>query len=128
MSIFRRARSYPTLAAGPVRVASQPEPSGPTPEEELPNWVMSSVLRFLGPFFQGHGPAAEGFGPAFGYNEAAPRNFVMEIERTCQISIPWNNGPNGAADAAWQAMYRNRALAVRVLDYALGEHAREDHP
>lgn len=45
----------------------------------------------------------------------------MEIERTCQIPIPWQNGPNGAVNAVWQAMCRDRALAVRVLDYALGD-------
>lgn len=122
MSIFRRdtARPHPILAPGAVRVAPRPEPSGPTPEEELPDWVMSSVLRFLGPFFQGQGPAAYGFGPGYGYTDAAPRNFVMEIERTCQIPVPWQQ-PRSAADAVWQQMYRDRALAVKVIDYALGE-------
>lgn len=121
MSILRRDRPPPILAPDAVRVAPRPEPSGPTPEEELPDWVMSSVLRFMEPFFASRGPASYGFGPGYGYTEASPRNFVMEIERTCQIPIPWQNGPNGAANAVWQAMYRDRALAVRVLDYALGE-------
>ncbi len=121
MSILRRDRPHPILAPDAVSVAPRPERSGPTPEEELPDWVMSSVLRFMEPFFAGRGPASYGFGPGFGYTEAAPRNFVMEIERTCQIPIPWQNGPNGAGNAVWQQMFRDRALAVRVLDYALGE-------
>jgi hypothetical protein len=79
------------------------------------------VLRFMEPFFAGRGPASYGFGPGYGYTEEAPRSFVMEIERTCQIPIPWQNGPNGAANEVWQAMCRDRALAVRVLDYALGD-------
>jgi hypothetical protein len=121
MPIFRRDRPHPILADGAVRVASRPQPSTPTPEEELPDWVMSSVLRFLEPFFAGRGPAAYGFGPGFGYTEAAPRNCVIEIERTCQIPIPWQNGPNGAANAVWQQIHQDRVLAVRVIDYALGE-------
>ncbi len=104
-----------------MSVAPRPEPQGPTPEEELPDWVMSSVLRFMEPFFAGRGPASYGFGPGYGYTQQAPRNFVMEIERTCQIPVPWQNGPNGAANGVWQQMYQDRALAIRVLDYALGE-------
>jgi len=121
--IFRRDpnRPHPILAPGAVSVAPRPEPSGPTPEEELPDWVMSSVLRFVQPFFAGRGPASYGFGPGYGYTEAAPRDFVMEIERTCQIPVPWQRGRDGVADAVWQAMWQDRALAVRVLDYALGE-------
>jgi hypothetical protein len=120
VSILRRDRPHPIRAPGAVRVAPRPEPSGPTPEEELPDWVMSSVLRFMQPFFAGHGPASEGFGPGWGHTEA-PRNFMMEIERTCQIPVSWQLGHSGAADSVWEAMYRDRALAVKVLDYALGE-------
>jgi hypothetical protein len=120
--IFRRDpnRPHPILAPGAVRVAPRPEPSGPTPEEELPDWVMSSVMRFMQPFFAGHGPASEGFGPGWGHTEA-PRNFMMEIERTCQIPVSWQHGRSSAADSVWEAMYRDRALAARVIDYALGE-------
>jgi len=101
----------------PVRTVAPPT----TPKEELPDWVMSSVLRFLQPFFAGHGPAAEGFGPGFGYTEAASRDFLMEIERTCRIGVPWGHGRNAAAEGVWRVMYEDRALAVRVLDYALGD-------
>jgi hypothetical protein len=80
---------------------------------------MSSVLEFLQPFFAGNGPLAYGMG--FGYGEGHQRNFVREVERTCQISVPWQNGQNGAANAVWQAMYRDRALAVSVLEYALND-------
>lgn len=81
---------------------------------------MSSVLRFMQPFFAGHGPASEGFGPAWGHTEA-PRSFLMEIERTCQIPVSWQLGQRSAVESVWEAMYRDRTLAVRVIDYALGE-------
>lgn len=82
MPIFRRERPHPILADGAVRVVPRPQPSTPTPEEELPDWVMSSVLRFLEPFFAGRGPAAYGFGPGFGYTEAAPRNLSVSGSTT----------------------------------------------
>jgi len=46
---------------------------------------------------------------------------MMEIERTCQIPVSWQHGRSSAADSVWEAMYRDRALAARVIDYALGE-------
>jgi hypothetical protein len=51
MPIFRRDRNrpHPILAEGAVRTVARPQPSSPTPEEELPDWVMSSVLVFLEP-------------------------------------------------------------------------------
>jgi|SRR5580704_5030288 hypothetical protein len=119
MSIFRRG-PHPILAPGAVSVAPRPKPSGPTPDEELPDWVMSSVLVFLEPFFASGGPLAYS-GTGFGYGEEQQRNFLREIERTCQITVPWQNGPVGAANGVWQQMYRDRTLAVRVIEYALGE-------
>jgi hypothetical protein len=121
MPIFRRDRDrpHPILAEGAVRTVARPQPSSPTPEEELPDWVMSSVQVFLEPFFAGNGPLA--YGMAFGYGEGHQRNFVREIERTCQIPVPWQNGPNGAANGVWQVMCRDRALAVRVIEYALND-------
>ncbi len=119
--IFRRDpnRPHPILAHGAVSVAPRPKPAGPTPEEELPNWVMSSVQGFLEPFFAGNGPLAYGMG--YGYGEGQGRDFLREIERTCQIPVPRQNGPVGAANGVWQQMWRDRALAIRVIDYALGE-------
>jgi hypothetical protein len=119
--IFRRDRNrpHPILTPGAVSVAPRPEPTGPSPEEELPDWVMSSVLVFMEPFFAGNGPLAYGMG--FGYGEGHQRNFLREIERTCQIPVPWQSGLNGAANGVWQAMYRDRELAVRVIEYALGD-------
>jgi hypothetical protein len=69
MPIFRRDRDrpHPILAEGAVRTVARPQPSSPTPEEELPDWVMSSVQVFLEPFFAGNGPLA--YGMAFGYGE-----------------------------------------------------------
>ena len=76
-------------------------------------------MDFLAPFFQGAGPAAYGFGPGFGYTDQAPRSFVKEIERNFQVSLPWGNGPKGAADALWRSVQTDRDLLVKVLDYAL---------
>jgi hypothetical protein len=123
MSILRRSGRPRDDAS--VSTIDVPRPAfearSPTPTDELPDWVMSSVLVFLQPFFTGQGPASYGFGPGFGYTEAPQRDFVREIERTCQISVPWDRGRVGAADGVWEAMYRDRALAIKVIDYALGE-------
>jgi hypothetical protein len=108
MLIFRRDRdrSPPILAEGAVRPVARPQPSSPTPEEEFPAWVMSSVQVFLESFFAGNGPWRMGWHSA---RRGQQRNFVREIERTCQIPVPWQNGPNGAANGVWQVMYRDRA-------------------
>jgi hypothetical protein len=86
-----------------------PEPRPLTPEEELPDWVVSSVLAFLEPFFHRYGPAADS------------RDFVREAETTFHVPLPWQNGPEGAANVLYQAIQADRALMARVLDFALGE-------
>jgi hypothetical protein len=119
MSIISRALRPRNGGSASTTLSDRPasEPRPPTPAEELPDWVMSSVLSFLEPFFQGHGPAAYGIS----YMEGMQRDFIREVERTCQIPVRWDLGRNGAANSVWQAMYRDRALAVKVIDYSLGD-------
>lgn len=114
MPIFRRDpnRPHPILAAGAVSVVPRPKPSGPTPEEELPDWVMSSVLEFLAPFFGGHGPLATG--DVYG---GPTRNFVREVETRFHIALP----PPDPTDALWRKVQEDRALLAKVLDFALSD-------
>ncbi len=97
---------------------SEAKPQGPAPEEEIPDWVLSSVLAFLEPFFQGEGPAASGFGPGWGY-EGPPRDFVREVERSFQVTLPWNGGRRTASNALWRMMQEDRGLLAKIIDYAL---------
>lgn len=115
MPVLRRQRDFPEAETEPSSAPAS------VPTEALPNWVMSSVMGFLTPFFNGAGPAAYGFGPGFGYTEQAPRNFVQEIERNFQVTLPWGSGQHGARDALWRAIQTDRALLVKVLDYALND-------
>jgi hypothetical protein len=124
MSLRRRlgrARSFSNTPSVKPHMPTTPEPQALTPDEELPDWVMSSVFTFLTPFFQRHGPLASGYGMGFGYPEASPRDFVREVESTFHIALPWQQGPQGAADALFRAIQTDRALLARVLDFALGE-------
>jgi len=93
-------------------------PPAPTPREELPDHVMSSVQTFMEPFFFGHGPNA---GDLF-YGGGQRRSFLREIERTCQINgLPWHQGEPAVANAIWGQMLQDRAFAVKVIDYALSD-------
>ena len=96
------------------------EPIGPTPEEEIPDWALSSVLRFLEPFFQAQGPAASGYGPGWGY-EGPPRDFVQEVERSFQVPLPWGRGRSAASNALWRMMQEDRELLAKIVDYALSD-------
>ncbi len=95
-------------------------PDPPTPKQELPDWVMSSVMAFLDPFFAGQGPAAQGYGPGWGV-ETEPRDFVREVERRFHVTLPWGQGRQGAGKYLWQKIQEDRALLAKVLDYALND-------
>jgi hypothetical protein len=93
----------------------------PSPRDELPDHVMSSVQEFITPFFFGHGPNADG-GLAMYGGSSGRRSFLREIERTCELSnLPWHGRDLAVANAIWEAMVRDRALAVKVIDYALAD-------
>jgi hypothetical protein len=113
--IFRRDpdRPHPILAQGAVSVAPRPKPSGPTPEEELPDWVMASALEFLAPFFAGRGPHATGDL----FHGASTRNFVREVETRFHIAL----SPQDPAEALWRQVQQDRALLAQVLDFALSD-------
>jgi hypothetical protein len=76
-----------------------------TPEEELPDWVVSSVRVFLEPFFQRLGPLAGGYG-------GTPRDFVREVESTWGRLAPLR--ASGAV-AALQRKQASPALLGRRL-------------
>ena len=52
MSLLRNALKGSTAPSGLVSIERPIKQSDP----ELPDWVMSSVLTFLEPFFRGEGP------------------------------------------------------------------------
>jgi len=120
VSLLRRNKTPRENSELPLATnASVAPPPAPTPREELPDHVMSSVQTFMEPFFFGHGPSAEG---GFYGGGRSQRSFAREIERTCQLpGLPWHQGDVAVANAIWAAMYQDRALAVRVIDYALGD-------
>jgi hypothetical protein len=89
--------------------------NGPTSNDDIPDWVMSSVMAFLAPFFQGAGPDA--YAHAMGYG-SPPRDFVREVERNFQVRLAMGR-PEAAKNALWAEIQRDRTLLVKVLDYAL---------
>jgi hypothetical protein len=116
MSIFSRGKS-PSIPAGILEIEREPERlSPPTPEEDLPDHVMSSVMGFLAPFFGGYGPSANG---GF-FGEERQRSFVQEVETKFRVALPWGQGAGGARDALWRQIQGDRGLLARVLDFALG--------
>jgi len=83
-----------------------------TPTEELPPWILSSLLAFLDPFFAGNGPDA--YSPVGG-----SRDFVREVERTCRVPLPRQHGDRQAASTLYDLIQSDPELLARVLDYAL---------
>lgn len=76
---------------------------------------MSSVMRFLEPFFRGEGPDAGG-----GYTGGTPRLFAQEVERRYHVQgLNWSQGAASGSNSLWALVQRDRALLAKVIDYAL---------
>jgi hypothetical protein len=112
MSLLRGAKRG---ATPPVQRRVTPLVSVERAAPEIPDWALSSVLAFLEPFFRGEGP--DGGGSIF--TSAPPRDFVREVERSFQVPLNWHGGRSSAATDLWVAMQNDRALLVRILDFAL---------
>lgn len=100
----------------PVRLVQSPGPKTLTPSDELPDYVMSSVMRFLEPFFRGDGPEVSGAYLAGGMN----RIFAQEVERRFHVEgLNWSHGVQSGSNSLWVHVQNDRALLAKVIDYAL---------
>jgi hypothetical protein len=72
---FARAVPMSIVTEAPAATVA----ADPSPRDELPDHVMSSVQEFITPFFFGHGPNADG-GLAMYGGSSGRRSFLREIE------------------------------------------------
>jgi hypothetical protein len=102
------------VVALPRRNRARSSEPTPAPEEAdaFPEWAISSVLDFLGPFIRGEGRDADAYGDS-------RRSFLRELERNLRQPLDWRYGTRSALASLQQACDQDPSLLVATVDFAL---------
>jgi hypothetical protein len=86
------------------------------PVEGIPEWMWTSLLLWLGPIFTA---TKSKVGITSMLSREPSSEFLLLVERQARIKINFARGPSDAIESLVNKMYKDQALALRVLELAI---------